>query len=102
MKKCPKCAKTSDDTDNYCRFCGRRLTGSVPFYHKPAGIWLMFLFIGPFALWFVFRSTVLSKREKFIYAIIMSAVSVWLINAVWVKTKEVLDMYSQLFNMRAY
>lgn len=55
---CDYCGKSIDDTDKYCRFCGRRQRVGDAWYYSIAWIaFLAFFVIGPFALILVWKST---------------------------------------------
>ncbi|MFH1618679.1 MAG: zinc ribbon domain-containing protein [bacterium] len=66
--KCWHCARTLDPGDNYCRHCGKGQGLHAPWCYKHWGIiFLTFFAVGPFSLFFVWRSPVLSPLAKKIY-----------------------------------
>ena len=44
--RCPKCGILIEDTDNFCRHCGRGLKPGQGFLHSHTGIILMMLILG--------------------------------------------------------
>ena len=69
---CWACAGIISPADNYCRFCGKGQGKHVPWYYKHWGIIVVTLFaMGPFSLVFVWRSPLLSRREKWVYTVVI-------------------------------
>ena len=56
MNPCPRCSNPIDETDNFCRHCGRSLKPGTGFLFSHPGIILMAFVLGPFALPFVWLS----------------------------------------------
>lgn len=94
--KCWNCKKEIDSPDHYCRYCGKGQGKYVPYYYNPIGIWIMFLCLGPFAVFFVYRSPVLSKKKKFIISAIMLSLGIWLISCMVNTVQEVVNMYTDI------
>lgn len=76
--ECWHCHRKIHDVDHYCRHCGKGQGAYIPWTYKPAGIVVMTLFLGPFALWYVWRSPALSSRTKWIITGVMTVVTVYL------------------------
>ena len=74
---CWKCKKDIGDFDNYCKYCGAGQGKHIPFYYKHFGIILIFFLIGPFNLYFVWRSPALKKPAKIIYTFIFLLLTIW-------------------------
>ncbi len=74
---CWKCQNDINEFDNYCKYCGAGQGKHIPMYYKHIGIILLFFIIGPFNLYFVWRSPALKKPAKIIYTIIFLALTVW-------------------------
>lgn len=68
---CWRCKSDIGEFDNYCKYCGAGQGAHLPFYYKNFGIIILFLCIGPFALWFVWKSPALTKTTRWVYTIIM-------------------------------
>ena len=75
---CTRCHGLIEETDNYCRFCGKSLKPGRGFLFTHAGIILMALILGPFALPFVWLSKVISPAAKIIYTIVLLLVGFYL------------------------
>ena len=78
-KHCPKCKLIVDETDNYCRYCGRSLKPGRGFLNSHTGIILLMLVAGPFALPVVWMSQRISLVSKIIYSILMAIIGYYLI-----------------------
>ena len=74
---CWKCKSDIGEFDNYCKYCGAGQGSHIPFYYKHIGIILLFFLLGPFNLYFVWRSPALKKTVKIIYTFIFLALTVW-------------------------
>jgi len=69
---CWACGANIDAGDNYCRRCGKGQGGCVRWYYKHWGVLVLTLAMGPFALYFVWRSPVLSRNAKWTYTALIS------------------------------
>ena len=76
---CPKCKLLVEDTDNYCRYCGRSLKPGRGFLNSHVGIILLMLLAGPFALPLVWTSKRISLLSKIIYSILMLIMGYFLV-----------------------
>ena len=76
---CKRCHAEIRDTDNYCHACGKSLKPGQGFLFTHAGIILMGLVLGPFALPFVWMSKVISPAAKIIYTVVLLIVGFYLI-----------------------
>ena len=76
---CPRCQMQLDETDNYCRSCGKSLKPGHGFLFTHTGIILMALVLGPFALPFVWMSKVVSPIAKIIYTLLLLVAGFYLI-----------------------
>lgn len=68
---CRHCQSIIDETDHYCRQCGRSLKPGYNFWFSHTGIILLSLVAGPFALPFVWMSKVIGPAAKWIYSAIL-------------------------------
>ncbi len=68
---CTRCHNPVEETDNYCRACGKSLKKGYGFLFTHSGIILMALVLGPFALPFVWLSKVISPVAKWIYSAVL-------------------------------
>lgn len=77
MNPCPRCSNPIDETDNFCRHCGRSLKPGTGFLFSHTGIILMAFVLGPFALPFVWLSKTIDTAAKWIYTVLLAAVGVY-------------------------
>ncbi len=99
---CWKCKADIGDFDNYCKYCGTGQGKHVSFYYKIWGMWLLYLFIGPFAIYFVVRSPVIGKWTKWIFSLIMVLLFCWFSYKLVVELKNIADIYLSLLDMPLY
>lgn len=99
---CWKCKTDIGDFDNYCKYCGAGQGRHISFYYKAWGVWLLYLFIGPFALYFVLRSPVIGKWAKIVFSAIMIILFIWFSYSFVKALKQVADIYLSLLNMPIY
>lgn len=77
--ECWKCRRTIDAADVYCRFCGSGQGGRVPWYYRHFGIIVSTLLgLGPFTIFLVWWSPVLTRRAKTIYTILITGFSAYI------------------------
>ncbi|MDR0953082.1 MAG: zinc ribbon domain-containing protein [Elusimicrobiota bacterium] len=96
MIPCWYCKTPIDQTDNYCRYCGKGQGKRIPFYYRHWGVWFLFLFIGPFNLWFIYRSPLISKRWKLIDTALILFVSAWFFWLFYRAVSNITNMYTTL------
>ncbi|MFA6003001.1 MAG: hypothetical protein WC881_02930 [Elusimicrobiota bacterium] len=66
---CWHCRKPAAPEDNFCRFCGKNLTG-FPWYYQHWGIIACALLaLGPFSLILVWRSPLISRPAQWAYTL---------------------------------
>jgi len=75
---CKKCHSPVDETDNFCRVCGKNLRKGSSFMFTHTGIIIMALVAGPFALPCVWYSKVISPTAKWIYTAILGVFTYYL------------------------
>jgi len=76
---CSHCHSTVEQTDNYCRVCGRSLKQGYSFWFTHTGIILMALVVGPFALPCVWMSKVIGPIAKWIYSLFLLLMGYYLV-----------------------
>ena len=76
---CPRCHLTIDQTDNYCRHCGRNLHPGRGFFHSHIGIILLSIVLGPFALPWVWTSHRIGMVAKICYTAILGLLGIMLV-----------------------
>ena len=79
MNTCPRCKNPTEQTDNYCRHCGKSMRPGQGFLFTHAGIVLMALILGPFALPCVWMSRVIGTTAKWLYTLLLAAMGVYLV-----------------------
>ncbi|MDD4005489.1 MAG: hypothetical protein PHW69_09870 [Elusimicrobiaceae bacterium] len=75
--ECWRCHKKIHDIDRYCRHCGKGQGVCVPWTYKPWGIILITLCIGPFSLWYVWRSPVLKRGAKIGFTVVLAGLTIY-------------------------
>jgi len=80
---CPKCALPCEETDNFCRRCGKSLKSGTGFLYSHAGIILLAVILGPFALPAVWGSKMIGPAAKWIYTAVLLIIGVYLVIACW-------------------
>ncbi|MBP5616368.1 MAG: zinc ribbon domain-containing protein [Elusimicrobiaceae bacterium] len=76
---CTRCHGQIDETDNYCRSCGKSLKPGRGFLFTHTGIILMACILGPFALPFVWMSKAISPLAKIIYTAVLLLIGFYLL-----------------------
>ncbi len=79
MLSCPRCGQPIEQTDCYCRRCGKALQPGRGFLFSHTGIILLALVLGPFALPLVWISKIISPLAKWIYTILLLAVGIYFV-----------------------
>lgn len=79
MSICPRCKNTVEETDNFCRFCGRSLKQGNGFLFSHTGIILLAFVLGPLALPFVWMSKCIGLTAKWLYTVLLAAIGVYFI-----------------------
>lgn len=77
MNPCPRCHNPTDESDNYCRHCGRSLKPGTGFLFSHLGIILTAFVLGPFALPFVWMSKIIGRGAKWMYTALLALLSVY-------------------------
>ncbi len=73
---CPRCHLLIDQTDCFCRHCGRNLKPGKGFLFSHTGIILMSLILGPLALPFAWLSKRISLTSKIIYTVVLTLLGI--------------------------
>lgn len=67
-RACWSCGTSIGGRDKYCKNCGKGQDGHVPWQYRHSGIIVITLLgLGPFSLFYVWRSPVLSRNAKIAY-----------------------------------
>lgn len=81
---CWGCKKSIFPEDRYCKFCGRGQGKYAAWYYHHLGVILLTLFaLGPFAIYFVLRSPIIGRRVKWVYAILIILMTVYIAKFVY-------------------
>lgn len=83
MSLCPRCHGAIDETDCYCRHCGRPLQPRRGFWFSHWGLLLQVLCIGPFTLVCVWLSRRISWAAKWAWTAGIVLFSVYLIYGIY-------------------
>ena len=95
---CYNCKKEIDATDNYCRFCGKGQGSHIAWYYRMWGVWILLFIIGPFCLWFLYKSPYQNKKVKIINAVLITAISALFCYQFYISVKRLNDFYSSLIS----
>jgi len=93
---CYRCKKEIDNNDNYCRFCGAGQGSYISWYYHIWGVWILLFVIGPFCLWFLYKSPTISKKAKIINTILILLVSALFCYKFYIAVKSITELYSGL------
>lgn len=80
-RPCWACGRMLEPQDRFCRYCGKGQGDSAAWYYKHWGIIVLLLGLGPFALYFVWRSPVITRGAKLVYSAIGLAFALYLVRA---------------------
>lgn len=98
---CWACGKTIDAHDAYCRHCGKGQGSRLPFAYTPFGLFIMFMCIGPFAIYFTARSPAMSRRTKIIFSTVMTVLFCWMCYSGFVRFMERMNEIQQILGTGA-
>lgn len=80
---CPKCNAVTEETDNFCRRCGRSLRPGTGFFYTHSGVIVLTLLLGPFALIPLWMSKLIGQTAKIIYTVVILAFTAYGALAFW-------------------
>lgn len=98
MKKCPFCAEEIQDEAIKCKHCGEFLKNIKKWYYESWGMIFLFIAIGPFALWFVWKNPDLAHQKKVIITVVVCVLTYFIGEVVADSFKNILNYYDLLFN----
>ena len=97
---CWKCKKPIEAADEFCRHCAaNQRKDSGGFFFSHSGVWMMFLLLGPLNLWFLWKSTSISRAWKIVNTFIFTFLTIAVCWVIYVMAMRIINMYSQIFNM---
>ena len=77
---CWACGAPVEAADNYCRSCGKGQGARVPWYYSHWGVILLTLLgLGPFSLFYVWRSPLISRGGKLAYTAAISLATAFVV-----------------------
>ena len=80
---CPRCRRTIEENDCYCRHCGKTLQPRMGFWYDHGGILLLTLIVGPFSLICVWMSHKISLLAKWIWTLCIGLLSYYLCYSIY-------------------
>jgi len=81
---CWNCGEAVSAGDNYCKKCGKGQGSKVPWQYKHWGvIALTLLGLGPFSLFYIWRSPVISRKAKIAYTGAIFLLTWFVINSIY-------------------
>lgn len=100
--RCKNCGKIIDENDMYCKYCGynQKKIGNK-FWESEFGIILLTLMIGPFSLFSLYKSRIISPNKKKFYAIFIVMFTLLFIVAMIMSLRILFNYYSTIFNMNS-
>ncbi len=72
---CWSCKAPIDAEDNFCRRCGKGQGKLTPWYYSHWGAIVLTFALGPFSLYFIWKSPIISQRAKWFYTAIISIIT---------------------------
>ena len=81
--RCTRCQQTIDETDCYCRHCGKALRPYMGFWYDHGGILLCTLIAGPLSLFPLWLSQKLNLKAKILWTVGIGLVSTYLFYALY-------------------
>lgn len=93
-KPCWGCGRVLDPQDRFCRYCGKGQGDGAAWYYKHWGVIVLLAALGPFALYFVWRSPVISRGAKAAYSAVGLAFTLYLFRAFY----AIWNFYSSFLN----
>lgn len=92
---CWACGAPVGPGDNYCRRCGKGQGARVPWCYRHWGIILITLLgLGPFSLFYVWRSPLISREGKLAYTALISLATVFVLyelHRIWLMYQALLS-----------
>jgi zinc-ribbon domain len=73
--RCWSCKAAIDTEDNFCRVCGKGREKHISWYYTHWGAVILTFMFGPFSLYFIWKSPVLSDTVKWIYTAIIFTIT---------------------------
>jgi len=99
QKVCWKCKSMVDESAAFCNECGQDLSGRVRWYYRPAWIAALTLTVlGPFSIYLVWRSPVLSTAGRWLYTFLILFFTVLFFYYFYVRVEP---LYRELLQIQA-
>lgn len=80
---CWSCKASIDIEDNFCRRCGKGRGKFTPWYYTYWGAVILIFAIGPFSLYFIWKSPLIAHGAKWAYTAIISIITWYVALAVY-------------------
>ena len=88
---CWSCKASIDIEDNFCRRCGKGRGKSIPWQYTHWGVILLTFMFGPFSLYFIWKSPIISQNAKWAYTAVIFLITwqvVYAIYHAWIFIQE--------------
>ena len=97
VMECKSCRGLIEETDTFCRLCGRRQAQSPAWYYHP--VWILILtltVLGPLAIPLALRSPLINRRQRIALTVAIAIFSVFLIVQLYHVVTYVMGQWSSL------
>lgn len=81
--RCWSCKAAIDAEDNFCRVCGKGRGKRISWYYSHWGAIALTLLLGPFSLYFIWKSPIISHTAKWVYTAIISIITWYVAFAIY-------------------
>ena len=99
MNTCPRCHQPVEETDCYCRHCGKTLKPRMGFWYDHGGILLLTLIVGPFSLFCVWLSRKISTTAKCLWTLGILFMSAYLIYSLYKTALLLKELLAAMFSL---
>jgi len=92
MKKCIFCGQESQDSAQYCSFCGKPFIKKNKWYHSNTSLIIGFLIGGPAILPMILSNPKFSKKKKIVLSTIVVVLTIIIV-------KVLISVYNKIYSI---